>query len=110
MLTKIFDCHKKCDTIREIKLRRGSGLLEQCDAREARLARGLGMDDHWFGLGDRGRCTPPSTKRQTYPQLGRRAHKMRANLELDCGRQPMIIKSGWEEPPRDVRQPLAFGP
>ena len=41
MLTKTFDCHKKCDTIREIKLRRGSGLLEQCDAREARLARVL---------------------------------------------------------------------
>ena len=30
----------------------------QCDAREARLARGFEMDDRWFGLfglGDRGR-------------------------------------------------------
>ena len=37
MLAKTFDCHKKCDTIREIKLRRGSGLLEQADAHKPDL-------------------------------------------------------------------------
>ena len=45
MLTKTFDCHKKCDTIREIKLRRGSGLLEQCDAREAAGRAAFGRID-----------------------------------------------------------------
>ena len=41
MLAKTFDCHKKCDTIREIKLRRGSGLLEQRVARGALIRAGV---------------------------------------------------------------------
>ena len=40
-------------TVMERLTRQGGHDEYQCDAREARLARGFEMDDRWFGLGDR---------------------------------------------------------